>query len=83
MPTAIMITIATIPKIVEIAMDMFLRYTANPNTMAIRINNRDTIATEALDALAALSNTPASSNLAPKVEATMEAKAATTKSRVR
>ena len=82
-PIAIITTIATIPRTVERPMDIFLRYTQNPNTMAIKINNSDTMATEALDALAAISRTPASSYFAPKVEATIDAKAATTKSSVR
>jgi hypothetical protein len=50
--------------------------------MAIKIKSNETIATEALDALAALSSTP-STYVDPKVVATIEAKAATTRSNVR
>ena len=64
-------------------MDAFLRYTKNPNTMAITIKSKDTIATDALEALAATSMAPDSVTCAPKVVATIEAKAATTRSSVR
>ena len=71
------------PMMVDTAIEVFLRYTQNPKTIAIRINKNDTIATDALDALAATSNAPASSYFAPKVDATIEANAATTSNKVR
>ena len=82
MPNAIQITIATTPNTVEISIGVLRRYTQKPNAIATTINNKDTIATVALDALAALSRTP-STYVAPKVDATIEAKAATTRINVR
>ena len=79
MPITIQSAMATTPRIVETAMDALRRYTMKPKTIAITINNRDTIATDALVADAAVSIAPASSTTAPKVVATMDANAATTR----
>ena len=83
MPITMQSAMATTPRIVETAMEALRRYTIKPKTMAIMINNKDTIATDALVAEAALSIAPASSTTAPKVVATIDANAATTRIRVR
>ena len=81
-------TIASTPSTVESPMLAFLRYTAKPNTIAITMNNRDTMATEALASVAAAAAAIAASVCSvaatvPNVEATIDAKAATTKISVR
>ena len=78
MPIAMQATIAATPKTEDISIDVCRRYTAKPKTMATKINMMETMATEALVALAASSITPFLT-VAPKVDATMAAKAATTK----
>jgi hypothetical protein len=52
-PIAMIRTIASTPMTEATDMGAFLLYTQKPNTMAIRINSSDTIATDALDAEAA------------------------------
>ncbi len=53
MPMTIQSAMATTPRIVETAMDALRRYTMKPKTIAITINSRDTIATDAFVAEAA------------------------------
>ena len=53
MPIAMQRTMAMTPRIEDVTMEAWRRYTAKPNTMAIRMNMMDTMATEALVALAA------------------------------
>ena len=76
-------TIARTPNTEAIPIGMLRRYTQKPNTIAIRMNRIEIIATVAGVADFAISRAPLSSYTAPKVEATIEANAATTKIRVR
>ena len=76
-------TIARTPNTEAILIGMLRRYTQKPNTIAIRMNRIEIIATVAGVADFAISSAPLSSYTAPKVEATIEAKAATTKISVR
>ncbi len=76
-------TIASTPTIEATPIGTFLRYTKKPNTIAIRMNNTEIMATDAGVADLAISSTPLSSYTAPNVDATIEAKAATTRISVR
>ena len=62
---------------------MFLRYTRKPKIMASTIKSREIIAVERLASSAAPSLATPAEVVEPKVFATIEAKAATTRSRVR
>ena len=83
MPMAMMATMAMTPTTLATLMGAFRRYTRKPKTMAMAMNSRETMATRALASEATRSTSPASVKVAPKVPATMEAKAATTRIRVR
>ena len=83
MPMAMMATMAMTPTTLAMLMGAFRRYTRKPKTMAMAMNSKDTMATRALASEAARFTAPLSSKVAPKVPATMEAKAATTRISVR
>ncbi len=58
MPTAMHKTIAPTPRMEEMTIGVWRRYTAKPKTIAMRINMMETMATDAFVALAAMSRTP-------------------------
>ena len=67
----------------EMPIGAFLRYTKNPKAIASRMNRIDIIAVDSLAARAAPSIAAPAALVLPKVLATMDAKAATTRSSVR
>ena len=78
-PTAIIPTIASTPTTDAIPIGIFLRYTQKPNTMAITMNSKEIMATDAGVSDLTISTAPLSSKVAPNVDATIDAKAATTR----
>ena len=83
MPIAIIATIASTPITEAIPIGILRRYTQKPNAIATTIKSREIIATDAGVADLTISTAPLSSYTAPKVDATIEANAATTRISVR
>ena len=82
MPMPMQRTIAPIAITVDTAMDTWKRYTIRPKMTAATMKSIETMATDALTALFSILTAPFSI-VAPDVEATMAAKAATTRISVR
>ena len=74
---------ASTPIIVATPIGTLRLYTRKPNIIAITIKRRETIATEALVSLTASLTAAPAALVVPKVPATIDANAATTRMRVR